>query len=112
MKDNIVCMQKPDFNGTFIDITAQNQPQTWCLYSLITPAYFIFFVLSAQFLLMNLVIAVLMKELEEANKEAADEEKEEQERANMEQNMLQENTLKDIEERTFFIQMSSTIIRI
>jgi len=61
---------------------------------------------------MNLVIAVLMKELEEANKEAADEEKEEQERANMEQNMLQENTMKDIEERTFFIQMSSTIIRI
>lgn len=31
-----------------------------------------FFVLAAQFILMNLVIAVLMKELEEANQEAED----------------------------------------
>jgi len=55
-------------NETFVDITSNNIPQEWCLYSLIAPVYFLTFVLAAQFILMNLVIGVLMKELEEAHK--------------------------------------------
>ena len=63
-------------SNVFIEINSEIEPQSWCLYSFITPVYFIFFVLSAQFILMNLVIAVLMKELEEANQEAEEDKKE------------------------------------
>lgn len=38
-----------------------------------SPIYFVSFVLTAQFVLVNVVIAVLMKHLEESNKEAKDE---------------------------------------
>lgn len=37
---------------------------------LISPIYFVTFVLTAQFVLVNVVVAVLMKHLEESNKEA------------------------------------------
>lgn len=37
---------------------------------LISPVYFVTFVLIAQFVLVNVVVAVLMKHLEESNKEA------------------------------------------
>ena len=35
-----------------------------------SPLYFVSFVLTAQFVLINVVVAVLMKHLEESNKEA------------------------------------------
>ena len=38
----------------------------------ISPIYFVTFVLVAQFVLVNVVVAVLMKHLEESNKEAKD----------------------------------------
>ncbi|XP_017160021.1 voltage-dependent T-type calcium channel subunit alpha-1H-like isoform X3 [Poecilia reticulata] len=44
---------------------------------LISPVYFVTFVLTAQFVLVNVVVAVLMKHLEESNKEAQMEEMEE-----------------------------------
>ncbi|XP_023189244.1 voltage-dependent T-type calcium channel subunit alpha-1H-like isoform X2 [Xiphophorus maculatus] len=44
---------------------------------LISPVYFVTFVLTAQFVLVNVVVAVLMKHLEESNKEAQLEEMEE-----------------------------------
>lgn len=37
---------------------------------LVSPIYFVTFVLMAQFVLVNVVVAVLMKHLEESNKEA------------------------------------------
>lgn len=37
---------------------------------MVSPIYFVSFVLTAQFVLVNVVIAVLMKHLEESNKEA------------------------------------------
>lgn len=37
---------------------------------LVSPIYFVTFVLIAQFVLVNVVVAVLMKHLEESNKEA------------------------------------------
>lgn len=40
---------------------------------LISPVYFVTFVLTAQFVLVNVVVAVLMKHLEESNKEAKEE---------------------------------------
>uniref|UniRef100_A0A3P8RS47 Ion transport domain-containing protein n=1 Tax=Amphiprion percula TaxID=161767 RepID=A0A3P8RS47_AMPPE len=43
----------------------------------ISPVYFVTFVLTAQFVLVNVVVAVLMKHLEESNKEAQLEEMEE-----------------------------------
>ena len=46
---------------------------------LISPVYFVTFVLTAQFVLVNVVVAVLMKHLEESNKEAQLEEMEERE---------------------------------
>lgn len=44
---------------------------------MISPVYFVTFVLTAQFVLVNVVVAVLMKHLEESNKEAQLEEMEE-----------------------------------
>ncbi len=46
---------------------------------LISPVYFVTFVLTAQFVLVNVVVAVLMKHLEDSNKEAQLEEMEERE---------------------------------
>uniref|UniRef100_A0A8C4Q0X7 Voltage-dependent T-type calcium channel subunit alpha n=1 Tax=Eptatretus burgeri TaxID=7764 RepID=A0A8C4Q0X7_EPTBU len=44
---------------------------------LISPIYFVTFVLTAQFVLVNVVVAVLMKHLEESSEEAREEEEEE-----------------------------------
>ncbi|XP_028977863.2 voltage-dependent T-type calcium channel subunit alpha-1H isoform X2 [Esox lucius] len=44
---------------------------------LVSPLYFVTFVLTAQFVLVNVVVAVLMKHLEESNKEAQEEAEEE-----------------------------------
>lgn len=44
---------------------------------IISPVYFVTFVLTAQFVLVNVVVAVLMKHLEDSNKEAQLEEMEE-----------------------------------
>lgn len=44
---------------------------------MISPVYFVTFVLTAQFVLVNVVVAVLMKHLEDSNKEALLEEIEE-----------------------------------
>ncbi|XP_062382277.1 voltage-dependent T-type calcium channel subunit alpha-1G [Sardina pilchardus] len=44
-----------------------------CYNAVVSPIYFVSFVLTAQFVLVNVVIAVLMKHLEESNKEAKDE---------------------------------------
>lgn len=52
---------------------------------LISPIYFVTFVLTAQFVLVNVVVAVLMKHLEESNKEAQLEEQEEREEREREQ---------------------------
>uniref|UniRef100_A0A665XAZ4 Voltage-dependent T-type calcium channel subunit alpha n=1 Tax=Echeneis naucrates TaxID=173247 RepID=A0A665XAZ4_ECHNA len=41
-----------------------------CYNTVVSPIYFVSFVLTAQFVLVNVVIAVLMKHLEESNKEA------------------------------------------
>lgn len=40
---------------------------------LLSPLYFVTFVLMAQFVLVNVVVAVLMKHLEESNKDAREE---------------------------------------
>jgi len=42
----------------------------YCYLPLVSPIYFVTFVLMAQFVLVNVVVAVLMKHLEESNKEA------------------------------------------
>uniref|UniRef100_A0A8C5HPU9 Voltage-dependent T-type calcium channel subunit alpha n=1 Tax=Gouania willdenowi TaxID=441366 RepID=A0A8C5HPU9_GOUWI len=46
---------------------------TTCYNTVVSPIYFVSFVLTAQFVLVNVVIAVLMKHLEESNKEAKEE---------------------------------------
>lgn len=45
----------------------------YCYLPLVSPIYFVTFVLIAQFVLVNVVVAVLMKHLEESNKEAKEE---------------------------------------
>ncbi|XP_078794178.1 voltage-dependent T-type calcium channel subunit alpha-1G isoform X6 [Oryzias latipes] len=45
-----------------------------CYNTVVSPIYFVSFVLTAQFVLVNVVIAVLMKHLEESNKEVKEEE--------------------------------------
>ncbi|XP_044035263.1 voltage-dependent T-type calcium channel subunit alpha-1G isoform X2 [Siniperca chuatsi] len=57
-----------------------------CYNTVVSPIYFVSFVLTAQFVLVNVVIAVLMKHLEESNKEAKEE-------AEMETELEQENRL-------------------
>lgn len=46
------------------------QDTNTCYNTVVSPIYFVSFVLTAQFVLVNVVIAVLMKHLEESNKEA------------------------------------------
>nr|XP_033467435.1 voltage-dependent T-type calcium channel subunit alpha-1G isoform X5 [Epinephelus lanceolatus] len=52
------------------------QDTNTCYNAVVSPIYFVSFVLTAQFVLVNVVIAVLMKHLEESNKEAKEEEAE------------------------------------
>jgi len=77
MLNNAVCINKNiQMNAThsyLIEINSITHSQSWCLNSLITPVYFIFFVLIGQFVLMNVVIAVLMKQLEDANNKDSEE---------------------------------------
>lgn len=49
------------------------QDSSTCYNTVVSPIYFVSFVLTAQFVLVNVVIAVLMKHLEESNKEAKEE---------------------------------------
>uniref|UniRef100_A0A7N8WR05 Voltage-dependent T-type calcium channel subunit alpha-1G-like n=1 Tax=Mastacembelus armatus TaxID=205130 RepID=A0A7N8WR05_9TELE len=69
-----------NWNGIMKDTLRECRPQDrHCLtyLPLISPVYFVTFVLTAQFVLVNVVVAVLMKHLEESNKEAQLEEMEE-----------------------------------
>ncbi|CAI5680895.1 unnamed protein product [Oreochromis niloticus] len=63
-----------NWNGIMKDTLRECRPQDrHCLtyLPLISPVYFVTFVLTAQFVLVNVVVAVLMKHLEESNKEAS-----------------------------------------
>ncbi|XP_061534471.1 voltage-dependent T-type calcium channel subunit alpha-1H-like isoform X2 [Phycodurus eques] len=69
-----------NWNGIMKDTLRDCRPEDrHCLtyLPLISPVYFVTFVLTAQFVLVNVVVAVLMKHLEESNKEAQLEEMEE-----------------------------------
>ncbi|XP_031165476.1 voltage-dependent T-type calcium channel subunit alpha-1H-like [Sander lucioperca] len=69
-----------NWNGIMKDTLRECLPQErHCLtyLPLISPVYFVTFVLTAQFVLVNVVVAVLMKHLEDSNKEAQLEEMEE-----------------------------------
>ncbi|XP_054634832.1 voltage-dependent T-type calcium channel subunit alpha-1G isoform X1 [Dunckerocampus dactyliophorus] len=69
-----------NWNGIMKDTLRECRPEDrHCLtyLPLISPVYFVTFVLTAQFVLVNVVVAVLMKHLEESNKEAQLEEMEE-----------------------------------
>ncbi len=63
MKNNVVCIT----NSNIVEISSVKEPLDWCLNSLIAPVYFIVFVLIAQLILMNIVIAVLMKQIQVRN---------------------------------------------
>jgi voltage-dependent calcium channel T type alpha-1G len=54
LKDNILCQE---------DGQPPN-PNSVCLASILAPIYFVIFVLMAQFVLVNVVVAVLMKHLD------------------------------------------------
>ncbi|KAM9393561.1 LOW QUALITY PROTEIN: voltage-dependent T-type calcium channel subunit alpha-1H-like [Pholidichthys leucotaenia] len=65
-----------NWNGIMKDTLRECQPDDrHCLSYLpyVSPIYFVTFVLMAQFVLVNVVVAVLMKHLEESNKEAKEE---------------------------------------
>uniref|UniRef100_A0A674NCA2 Calcium voltage-gated channel subunit alpha1 H n=1 Tax=Takifugu rubripes TaxID=31033 RepID=A0A674NCA2_TAKRU len=69
-----------NWNGIMKDTLRECRPlDRHCLTYLpfISPVYFVTFVLTAQFVLVNVVVAVLMKHLEDSNKEAQLEEMEE-----------------------------------
>jgi hypothetical protein len=56
MHNNAVCINKKENalpNEYLIEINSIHHSQNWCLNSLITPVYFIFFVLIGQFVLSN-----------------------------------------------------------
>ncbi|XP_055360274.1 voltage-dependent T-type calcium channel subunit alpha-1G isoform X4 [Betta splendens] len=63
-----------NWNGIMKDTLRDcGQDNSTCYNTVVSPIYFVSFVLTAQFVLVNVVIAVLMKHLEESNKEARDE---------------------------------------
>uniref|UniRef100_A0A671YMH7 Calcium channel, voltage-dependent, T type, alpha 1H subunit a n=1 Tax=Sparus aurata TaxID=8175 RepID=A0A671YMH7_SPAAU len=59
-----------NWNGIMKDTLRECKPEDSCLTYLpmVSPMYFVTFVLMAQFVLVNVVVAVLMKHLEESNK--------------------------------------------
>uniref|UniRef100_A0A2I3HMH0 Voltage-dependent T-type calcium channel subunit alpha-1G n=1 Tax=Nomascus leucogenys TaxID=61853 RepID=A0A2I3HMH0_NOMLE len=59
--------------GLGLDTLRDCDQESTCYNTVISPIYFVSFVLTAQFVLVNVVIAVLMKHLEESNKEAKEE---------------------------------------
>ncbi|OCT62923.1 voltage-dependent T-type calcium channel subunit alpha-1G isoform X2 [Xenopus laevis] len=62
-----------NWNGIMKDTLRDCNEDSTCYNTVISPMYFVSFVLTAQFVLVNVVIAVLMKHLEESNKEAKEE---------------------------------------
>ncbi|XP_055771886.1 voltage-dependent T-type calcium channel subunit alpha-1H-like [Salvelinus fontinalis] len=69
-----------NWNGIMKDTLRECRPEDRsCLtyLPLVSPVYFVTFVLTAQFVLVNVVVAVLMKHLDESNKEAQEEAEEE-----------------------------------
>ncbi|XP_030634877.1 voltage-dependent T-type calcium channel subunit alpha-1H [Chanos chanos] len=64
-----------NWNGIMKDTLKECRGGDGCLsyLPLLSPLYFVTFVLIAQFVLVNVVVAVLMKHLEESNKEAREE---------------------------------------
>ncbi|KAG8129110.1 hypothetical protein E2320_015855, partial [Naja naja] len=62
-----------NWNGIMKDTLRDCDEESTCYNTVISPIYFVSFVLTAQFVLVNVVIAVLMKHLEESNKEAKEE---------------------------------------
>jgi len=63
LKDNVLCYDDANPDGPHPSV---------CLASVIAPIYFVVFVLMAQFVLVNVVVAVLMKHLDDSNKMMAD----------------------------------------
>lgn len=61
------------FSSRSQDTLRDCDQESTCYNTVISPIYFVSFVLTAQFVLVNVVIAVLMKHLEESNKEAKEE---------------------------------------
>ncbi|CAM4353119.1 unnamed protein product [Leuciscus chuanchicus] len=59
-----------NWNGIMKDTLRECPKEEYCYLPLVSPIYFVTFVLMAQFVLVNVVVAVLMKHLEESNKEA------------------------------------------
>ena len=55
LRDNILCQDESNPSAP---------PDDMCLASVIAPIYFVVFVLMAQFVLVNVVVAVLMKHLD------------------------------------------------
>lgn len=66
-QDSVECFLCPQ------DTLRDCDQESTCYNTVISPIYFVSFVLTAQFVLVNVVIAVLMKHLEESNKEAKEE---------------------------------------
>ncbi|XP_038632326.1 voltage-dependent T-type calcium channel subunit alpha-1G isoform X4 [Scyliorhinus canicula] len=62
-----------NWNGIMKDTLRDCNQEGTCYNTVVSPIYFVSFVLTAQFVLVNVVIAVLMKHLEESNKEAKEE---------------------------------------
>uniref|UniRef100_A0A6I8NW22 Voltage-dependent T-type calcium channel subunit alpha-1G n=1 Tax=Ornithorhynchus anatinus TaxID=9258 RepID=A0A6I8NW22_ORNAN len=62
-----------NWNGIMKDTLRDCDQESTCYNTVISPIYFVSFVLTAQFVLVNVVIAVLMKHLEESNKQAKEE---------------------------------------
>uniref|UniRef100_A0A8C7IJ41 Voltage-dependent T-type calcium channel subunit alpha n=1 Tax=Oncorhynchus kisutch TaxID=8019 RepID=A0A8C7IJ41_ONCKI len=89
-----------NWNGIMKDTLRDCRPEDRSCLSylpLVSPVYFVTFVLTAQFVLVNVVVAVLMKHLEESNKEAQEEAEEEakEEEARQEEARQQEARQED-----------------
>uniref|UniRef100_A0A8C7IE75 Voltage-dependent T-type calcium channel subunit alpha n=1 Tax=Oncorhynchus kisutch TaxID=8019 RepID=A0A8C7IE75_ONCKI len=93
-----------NWNGIMKDTLRDCRPEDRSCLSylpLVSPVYFVTFVLTAQFVLVNVVVAVLMKHLEESNKEAQEEAEEEakEEEARQEEARQQEARQEDAPSR-------------
>uniref|UniRef100_A0A1I8G4E0 Ion_trans domain-containing protein n=1 Tax=Macrostomum lignano TaxID=282301 RepID=A0A1I8G4E0_9PLAT len=79
---------------------SDNCVKNCCVSPIIAPIYFVVFVLMAQFVLVNVVVAVLMKHLEESHKMMSDDDELEKEiRRELEEEQREQQRQREIQER-------------
>ena len=65
MTNNVVCYSKYNIpDNSFIDVYQLTEKQPACIYTTLTPLFFVCFTLTGQFIMMNVIVAIVTSQLE------------------------------------------------